>query len=209
MIGRLKGVVVQESIDGVVLDVNGVGYELAVPIGTLGRAMRDASGNVTLQVHTHVREDAITLFGFADDTERAMFRMLTAVNGVGPKIAIGILGTLPPNELAATVARGDAKRLQAVPGVGRKIAERLLLELKDKIAAGVVHGSATRASVPQSTAANSGGSRANGPLSAVAIALTRLGFKPAEADRAALSLTGREAEPLDALVRDALKVLTQ
>jgi Holliday junction DNA helicase RuvA len=214
MIGRLKGTVASESPDGtLVVDVNGVGYEVIAPLGTVGRAPRDADGRVTVLIHTNVREDAIVLFGFPDERERSAFRLLITVAGVGPKIAIGILSSLPAAELAAAVARGDIKRFQAVPGVGKKIAERLALELKEKVAAGVLSSAGAGADVP----AGAGGG-ALGPVPGLVMqggsgntlvdALTRLGFKPAEAERAAAQLKGREAEPLSNLVREALKLLT-
>lgn len=212
MIGRLKGTVAYESADGtVVIDVNGVGYEVLCPLGTLGRAPRDNDDRVTLLVQTHVREDAITLFGFADERERGAFRLLNSVAGVGPRIAVGILGALPVPELAAAVARADLKRLQSVPGVGKKLAERLALELKDKLAGGGFVGPATGANgsaVPAASAA----AYVAVPPSAGALAqlvgvLVNLGFKPPEAERAAASLKGREGEPLDVLTREALRAL--
>jgi Holliday junction DNA helicase RuvA len=210
MIGRLHGVVVSESVDGMlVVDVHGVGYEVLVPLGTLGRASRDAEGAVTLHIITHVREDAITLFGFANDTDRNIFRLLTSVAGIGPKIAIAVLGALPPHELAAAVARNDVKRLQAVPGVGRRLAERLALELKDKLAGGVT----STASAPVSFAAAGGGAVSApvvvGPAATLVATLINLGFKPAEAERVATELTPRMHEPIDVLVRDALKRLVK
>jgi Holliday junction DNA helicase RuvA len=219
MIGRLKGTVVFEAPDGVlVIDVNGVGYEVVAPLGTLGRAPRDEQGHVTLQIHTNVREDAIVLYGFPDDRERTAFRLLTAVAGVGPKIAVAILGAIPASDLVGVVARGDVRRFQAVPGVGKKIAERLALELKDKLASGVlstVGGDANGAAVPTFhpalTSAGAGSARngaAAGPMGALVTTLIGLGFKPLEAERAAAELKDREREPLDALVRAALKVLT-
>jgi Holliday junction DNA helicase RuvA len=121
MIGRLTGrVLAQEADGGVVLDVGGVGYELAVPLGTLGRVRSDDSGRVTLWVHTHVREDALALFGFADETERAAFRALLAVSNVGPKIAVAVLGALPAPELARAVAGRNLGALTAVSGLERR-----------------------------------------------------------------------------------------
>ncbi|MDP3277388.1 MAG: Holliday junction branch migration protein RuvA [Deltaproteobacteria bacterium] len=206
MIGRLHGLVVAESADGsAVVDVGGVGYEVWVPLGSLGRAPRESDGRVTLLIHTSVREDAITLYGFADAFERDVYRYLTSVTGVGPRIAIGILGALAPVELASAITRGDIKRLQTAPGVGKKLAERLVLELKDKL------GSA----VPSGTSAVSLGAHAGapalgraGPTGLLVDALTKMGFKPMEAERAALELRDRATEPLDVLMRDALRLLT-
>lgn len=212
MIGRLQGTVVDEAPDGsVVIDVHGVGYEVLVPLGTLGRCPRDGDNKVTLAVVTHVREDAITLFGFADDRERLAFRMLTAVAGVGPRTAVAVLGSLPASDLMTAVARGDVKRLQAVPGVGKRIAERLVLELKDKLT-GLPAGAASSATVTASGASTPTAYASAGPVGAAAqlvATLERLGFKTVEAERAASELSHRASEPLDALVRDALKLLVK
>lgn len=198
-----------ESPDGmVVVDVQGVGYEVMVPLGSLGRAGRDVHEAVTLYIVTNVREDAITLFGFASEHERATFRVLTTVAGIGPRIAISILGSLPPQELAGAVARNDVKRLQAVPGVGRRLAERIALELKDKLAAGVTSSSGA-------TAAGSVGAYPApapppaGPMAVFVATLINLGFKGPEAERVAAEFAHRHGEPLDALVRDALKRLVK
>src|SRR3979490_390643 len=107
MIGRLTGRVAAQEADGVVLDVGGVGYELAVPLGTLGRARADEAGRGTLWGYTHLREDALALLGFADETERPAFRALLGVSNVGPKIAVAVLGALPAAELARAVTRRD------------------------------------------------------------------------------------------------------
>lgn len=136
MIGRLTGRVVEESADGtVVLDVAGVGYELTVPLGTVGRAGVDPAAPITLFVHTHVREDALLLYGFASREDRAAFRVLIGISNIGPKIATNILSALSAGELATAVARGETNRLTAIPGVGKKTAERIVLELKDKLIA--------------------------------------------------------------------------
>src|SRR5437016_5594183 len=128
MIGRLTGRVAAHEADGsVVLDVAGVGYELVVPTGTLGRAHPDDTGRITLWVYTHVREDALALYGFADEIERAAFRVLLGVSNVGPRIAVAVLSALPAMELAAAVAEKTLAAMTAISGVGRKIAERPLL----------------------------------------------------------------------------------
>jgi Holliday junction DNA helicase RuvA len=206
VIGRLTGKVVgQEADGGIVLDVGGVGYELAAPLGTLGRARSDDAGRVTLWVHTHVREDALALYGFADETERAAFRALLGVSNVGPKIAVAILGALPAAELSRAIAGRNLAALTAVSGIGKKIAERLLLELRDKL-----HG------VPASDATLGGGGRTVGTVGPASgderlrAALTGMGFKPAEAERA-LSMIGRPAEaaPFEELLREALGILAR
>jgi len=204
MIGRLTGRIVGTESDGsVVLDVGGVGYELATPLGTLGRAHADDGGRVTLWVHTHVREDALALFGFADDPEREAFRMLIGVSNVGPKIAIAVLGALPVAELSRAVARRDLAALTAVSGIGKKIAERLLLELRDKLPVPPVRFASVPTGPATVPAQGTGEDRLKG-------ALTGMGFKPAEADRAMAALESRmTSAPLEELLREALALLAR
>jgi holliday junction DNA helicase RuvA len=202
VIGRLTGRVVEDASDGtLVLDVAGVGYEVLAPLGTLGRAAPDAAGLVTLFVHTHVREDALLLYGFASRDDRAAFRMLIGISNIGPKIGVAILSALTAGELATVIARGEPGKLTAIPGIGKKTAERLVLELKDKlIAPPPVAGAAP---VP----AGPGKPSPKGEL--LHGALTRMGFRPGEAERAIGVLGGRvESEPLGDLVREALAVLS-
>jgi Holliday junction DNA helicase RuvA len=203
MIGRLTGRVVAQEMDGgVVLDVAGVGYELAVPLGTLGRARTDDTGRISLWVHTHVREDALSLFGFVDDTERAAFRALLGVSNVGPKIAIAVLGALPAADLARAVARRDLAAMKGIPGVGKKIAERLMLELRDKLEVPDPTESSARF-VGRDGASKSAGGLLRG-------ALTGMGFKPSEADRAVAALGEREKEgPFEEVLREALAMLAK
>jgi holliday junction DNA helicase RuvA len=206
VIGRLTGRVAAQEADGnVVLDVGGVGYELAVPVGTLGRARPDEAGRVTLWVHTHVREDALSLFGFADETERAAFRALTSVSNVGPKIAIAVLGALPSVELARVIASRDLAALTAVSGVGKKIAERLLLELRDKIPTGPALGATGTPGATPPKGPAQGDDRLRG-------ALTGMGFRPTEADRAIATLGDRAQSPsvpFEELLREALALLAK
>ncbi len=212
MIGRLHGRVVSEAPDGlVVVDVGGVGYEVLVPLGTLGRCPRDDDGRVTLAVVTHVREDAITLFGFAGEADRAAFRLLNNVAGVGPRIAVSILGALPPSELVGTVLRGDVKKLQSVPGVGKRIAERLALELKDKITALPMGGPSSPGAVAVvlPTPVSAPAAAPSGPSRRLVSTLVNMGFKPVDAERVAADLAPRAGEPLADLVRDALKRLVK
>jgi Holliday junction DNA helicase RuvA len=202
MIGRLTGVAQEDSDGGVVVDVGGVGYEILVPQGTIGRARRDADGRATFHVHTHVREDQITLFGFADEGERLAFRTLITIPNVGPKTALSVLSALPAADLARAIAAKDAKRLTDVPGIGKKTAERLLLELRDKLpldAAVVVSGPPAPASA-----------RPRATRDALLSALVNMGYRAAEAERAVATLEGKlDATPLAELVRDALVVLAK
>ena len=131
MIARLRGKPVARTADGLVLDVGGVGYLVAATTAALRKA--DGADEVALDVYTHVREDAIQLFGFADGGERELFTQLLSVNGVGPKVALAILSASPAAELRRAIALEDTARFQAIPGIGKKTAERIVLELKEKL----------------------------------------------------------------------------
>jgi Holliday junction DNA helicase RuvA len=187
-----------------VLDVAGVGYEVLSPLGALGRARAHAAagGELTFYVHTHVREDALSLFGFATPEDKAAFRTLISISNVGPKMALALLSGMTAEELARAVGSKDLTKLVAVPGIGKKTAERLLLELKDKLTP------VTRPTGERREQA----SRAAGPSNAelLSSALTRMGYRPAEADRAIMHLGGRiDTEPVQILVREALAVLAR
>lgn len=211
MIGRLSGRVVEEAADGtVVLDVHGVGYEVMLPIGSLGRSLADASPRpgaeveVTVFVHTHVREDALLLYGFATREDRAAFRALISVSGIGPKIALALLGALPGPDLSTTVARGDVVKLTKIPGIGKRTAERIVLELKDKLP--VVVGSAPGGSPVDAHAPPALGGKA----ALVERALVEMGFRPPEAERATAALGDKvDTAPLPELVRLALAHLVR
>jgi holliday junction DNA helicase RuvA len=196
--------VVEHASDGsCVLDVNGVGYEVFVPIRSFGRLQVGAKG--VLHVHTHVREEALTLYGFESGDDREAFRILMSVSGVGPKVALAVLAELTAADLASAVSRGDRRRLEAISGVGKKTAARLLLELKDKLA-GVAGASALK---------GASGAPVFTPMplgdvpSQVCDALTRLGFTRAQAE-AAVAAQIHEAGPapqVEQLLRQALATL--
>jgi Holliday junction DNA helicase RuvA len=205
MIGRLTGRILAEEPDGaVVVDVGGVGYELLAPLGAVGRAKVEEDGRLTFFVHTHAREDALTLFGFASDADRAAFRMLIGVSNVGPKTGLAVLSALPANDLATAIAAKDVAQLTRIPGIGKKTAERLVLELRDKLTRSTSIGRAAPGSLAnqQTTPAS--------PREVLLGALTRMGYRPAEAERAVLGLGPRVAtEALPDLVRDALAILAK
>lgn len=208
MIGRLFGNVIAHEDDGtVVVDVGGVGYDLTVPIGTVGRAAKDDGGRTVFFVHTHVREDVLSLFGFASDRDRTAFRTLIGVSNVGPKTAIAVLSALPADELARAVASRELGKLTSISGVGKKTAERLLLELKDKLPLLAHEGAASSVqNAPKATGAAALGGKAE----LLASALIRLGYKPQEADRAVKALEDRVVtEELAALVKEALAFLAK
>jgi Holliday junction DNA helicase RuvA len=133
MIGRLAGQVIDARPDELVLDVGGVGYRVKIPLSTFYRLAEAGEGKVALHVHTHVREDAIQLFGFWTPEERALFERLIAISGVGPRIALAVLSGVGVLELEAAVRESDRTVLERIPGIGRKTAERVLLELKDRV----------------------------------------------------------------------------
>jgi Holliday junction DNA helicase RuvA len=205
MIGRLVGTIVsEEPTGGLVIDVGGVGYELACPIGTVGRAATETDApqehpRVVLHVHTNLRQDALELFGFSGLEERAAFRQLINVPNVGPKLAIAVLNILPADELAEVIDREDKVRLSKVPGVGKKTAERLVLELRGKLPR---LGSSTGG-------AGAGGNAPAGDLdNRLVAALTGLGYRQTEAEKAAAHLVGGDApQDLSSLLREALKYL--
>ncbi len=198
MIGRLFGTVVGQGDDGTVtIDVNGVGYDVTVPLGALGRARKDGD-RVILHIHTVVREDAFMLFGFPSLEDREVFRMLISVSSVGPKIATSILGALPPDELQSAIARRELGRLTAITGVGKKTAERLLLELKDKLGGLSLAGLGPAATKPTTAPVAT-------KQELLRSALANMGFKPAEVERAVETVRDRLAtSDLAELVRDAL-----
>jgi Holliday junction DNA helicase RuvA len=196
VIGRLRGVIVERSLDGsVVLEVGGVGYEVFVPLGALGRLPQ---GEVSLHVHTHVREDAFTLYGFPTSDDRAAFRTLLGVSSIGPKVALAVLSHLDARALAQAIARQDKTLLTRIPGVGKKLVERMLLELQDKlafVAAGSSSGTTLAAPAPVPS----------GPLQQAAAVLVSMGFRPQEADRAVAAIAkDAEGKSVEQLLREAL-----
>ena len=197
MIGRLRGRVLEDEGDGaLVLDVQGVGYAVTLPLGSLGR-IESVDEQITLHVHTHFRDGAIELYGFATGDERTAFRTLITIPKVGPKLAMAVLGSLTVGDLATCVSRGEVGRLTKVPGVGKKTAERMVLELEGKLSG----------LTPTTTAAaRIGPAKVQGQV--VVEALVRMGFKPAEAERAVASLDDVD-QPLSDLIRAALAVLSR
>ena len=132
MIGQLRGTILEKSPNQLIVEAAGVGYEVQIPISTF-TAIPDQGGNVTLRIYTHVREDALLLFGFATTQEKAVFERLIGVSGIGPKLAITVLSGLATAELVTAIRAGDVLKLVRIPGVGKKTAERMVLELKDKL----------------------------------------------------------------------------
>lgn len=195
MIARLSGKLLETGDGFAVIDVGGVGY--LVHLSTVTLASFPARGEaVSLRIHTHVREDALDLYAFATEDEEAVFRALIDVKGVGPRAAVNILSGIEARELAQAVAGGDVVRLTKVPGVGKKTAERLVVELKDKLLALAKAGGAA----PVAADADA--------LEQLRAALVNLGYKPPQAESAVESLRDEaEGKELDVLLREALKRL--
>ena len=133
MISFLRGRVLEKHPNRLTVDVQGVGYDVHVPLSTYYR-VAEPPGEVSLRVHTHVREDALQLFGFLTDLERQLFERLIGVSGIGPKMAVALLSGMEARDLLLSVQRGDVARLTGIPGIGKKTAERIVLELKDRVA---------------------------------------------------------------------------
>ncbi|MBW1886910.1 MAG: Holliday junction branch migration protein RuvA [Deltaproteobacteria bacterium] len=131
MIAHINGILFKKTTQSLIIDNDGIGYEIIAPLSTF-YSLPEEDNRVSLHIHTHVREDAFMLFGFKTLLEKEIFRMLISVSGIGPKLAINILSGIGPDELLEAMASGDALRLQSIPGVGKKTAERIALELRDK-----------------------------------------------------------------------------
>ncbi len=185
MISRLRGAPAGRTVDGLVLDVGGVGYLVAATPSALRLA--DGVPEVTLETYLHVREDALQLYGFADAAERALFVHLLGVGGIGPKVALAVVSSAPAADLQRAIALGDTARFQAIPGIGKKTAERIVLELKDSIADTIDSGVA--AGAPRELVARD--------------ALVELGYSVVEAERA-LARVDPEL-PAEERVREALR----
>src|SRR5262249_18639386 len=194
MIGYLSGTLKHLDATTALVAVNGVGYEVHISLQTYYRL--EGKRDVELDIHTHVREDALALYGFATAEEKNAFEKLIAISGIGPTLAQKILSGIDPADLADAVARGDARKLTGIPGVGKKTAERICLELRDKLAVPAAAPAApTRTSVDED----------------VHSALVNLGYRPKDAD-AALEIARKELGPdaeLSALLKRALRQLTK
>jgi holliday junction DNA helicase RuvA len=197
MIALLTGSIAYRSIDHLVVDVGGVGYRLMIPLSTFYSLPE--TGVVRLHVHTNVKEDAIHLYGFHSMPEKDLFILLLSVSGIGPRLALNILSNIAAGELGAALAHGDLRRLSAIPGIGRKTAERMVLELKDKIGRLVSAPLATAPQVP-------------GPatlLDDTLSALVNLGYKENQARKVLESMEIASDAPLETVLRGALKILVK
>ena len=197
MIGYLRGKLRSRSADRVVVDVGGVGYSVAISLNTFAEIDRAASGTeIELEIHTHVREDALALYGFATAREKELFEKLIAVSGIGPRLAQVVLSGMAPDDLLAALAAGDVARLVRIPGVGKKTAERMVVELRDKV-------QALAAELPAAKPTT----RSDADL---VEALVNLGYKANQAE-AAVAAARKEAPgvPFSELLRLALRRLSR
>jgi len=191
MIGRLRGTLIAKRPPWIVLDVQGVGYELEVPMSTL-YDLPDAGREVTLLTHYAIKEDTAALYGFLRDEERALFRNLQKVSGIGARIALAVLSGVSTNEFARLVHDADVTALTRIPGIGKKTAERIVVELRDRVDAGAL-------------AAQPRAGRAPGtPQDEAIAALQQLGYKPVEAARLAKEAAA-EGDDAEAIIRKALR----
>ncbi|GAB4273253.1 MAG: Holliday junction branch migration protein RuvA [Coriobacteriia bacterium] len=190
MIAFVRGRVVDKRPDSAVLDVGGVGYEVAMPTGSLA-ALPGEGQEATVMTYLHVRDDGVSLFGFASDEEKALFEALIGVSGVGPKVALAALSALAPATLRQAIASEDVATVASTPGIGKKTAQRIIVELKDKVGVPEV---SVAADVPPE------------PLGEAVEALTQMGFSRREVMRALSDFEG-DGEQAEALVRHALKRL--
>jgi Holliday junction DNA helicase RuvA len=193
MIAHLRGRVLEKHPTRVIVETAGVGYELHVPLSSFS-AIGEPGSDVALRVHTHVREDAIQLFGFATALELSLFDRLIAVNGIGPRLALSLLSGIEPSDLVQAVATSDIARLVSIPGVGKKTAERIILELKDKLG-GITSSGATTA---DSTRAD------------LVSALVNLGYHRPAAEKAVdQALKSTPVGGFEQALRSALRTLTR
>jgi Holliday junction DNA helicase RuvA len=196
MIAHLRGVLLAKHPNQAIVETYGVGYDVAITVPTF-TDLPAAGAEVSLHIHTHVREDALSLYGFLRLTEKHLFEKLLTVSGIGPTLAIKILSGMPADEMVGAIRGGDLARLTRIPGIGKKTAERMVLELRDKL--------------PATTGEPEVGATAATPVEEDVIsALVNLGYQRAAADKALLAARGsKNAQNFDSLFRQALGLLSK
>jgi Holliday junction DNA helicase RuvA len=200
MIARIKGILIYKSVSHVIVDAHGIGYRIFVPLTTFYE-LPETGRSVSLNIYTHVKEDALHLFGFHTPEDQGIFQMLISVSGIGPRLALNILSGIPAREFIRAVTQGNLSRLVAIPGVGKKTAERMVLELKDKFHKMDIGGIVAESST--------GRERDEAMKEDALSALVNLGYKSATAtkviDRVVAESSGELS--LDVLLKEALKRL--
>ena len=197
MIAMLTGTIAHKSPDHIILDVNGVGYRVLIPFSTYYE-LPEEGGSASLQIHTSVREDAIQLYGFRTRLEKSFFQLLISVSGIGPKMGRDFLSNIQPSTLAQALSQGDIHKLSAIPGIGKKTAERLVLELKDKVC---------RLDLSSVPAAELREIPTGDVMDDVASALLNLGYKEPQVRRALAGLDAAQGGSVEDMLKQALKVL--
>lgn len=194
MIGKLSGTLTDKGPTEVTIDVGGVGYQIFIPLSVFYR-LPDVGARVSLYTHTHVREDALQLFGFLGPEEKQVFLLLNGVSGIGPKLAVNILSGIPAEDLARALKESDQPRLLSIPGVGKKLAERMIVELRDKFLSLPAAGIAQRDGTQLTRDAVS--------------ALVNLGYRRAEAEKSVSEIARNGEGSLGEVLKEALRRLSQ
>ena len=194
MIAKISGTLEHKVPGEVIVDVAGVGYQIFIPLNVFYR-LPEVGGTISLHIHTHLREDALQLFGFMEQEEKHIFLLLNGVAGIGPKLAINILSGIPVEELARALKEGDHLKLLSIPGVGKKLAERMIVELRDKMLR-----------VPSAETGRADGSQ----LTRDAVsALVNLGYRQGEAERSVREVARQGEATLAEVLKEALRRLSQ
>ena len=198
MIAHLKGKLTYKSPIEIAIDVNGVGYQVFVPLSTF-YALPEVEEDVFLDIHTHMREESLKLFGFYTTDEKKIFEKLIAINKVGPKLALTILSGMPPAELFTTIDSNDIGKLSTIPGIGRKTAERLILEMRDKMDGISLDSGIQKDSIPQ-----------NGLLDDALSALVNLGYKKNQAEQTLKKVypEGEVGDSIEDIIKKSLNLLS-
>lgn len=194
MIAKISGTLEHKVPGEVIVDVGGVGYHVFIPLSVFYR-LPEMGGAVSLFIHTHLREDALQLFGFIEHEEKQVFLLLNSVTGIGPKLAINILSGIPADELARALKEEDQPRLLSIPGVGKKLAERMVVELRDKFQA-----------IPSAEAGRGDGSQL---MRDAVSALVNLGYRQGEAEKNVRDITRQGEKTLAEVLKEALRRLGQ
>jgi Holliday junction DNA helicase RuvA len=196
VIAQISGTLAQKIPGEIIVDVGGVGYQVLIPLNVFYQ-LPEIGASVSMQIYTHVREDALQLFGFNDFAEKQVFLLLISVSGIGPKLAVNILSGIPAEELARALREGDQVRLVAIPGVGRKLAERMMVELKDKFAA--LSPAGVESAKPEI------GSQV---MQDAVSALVNLGYKRPEAEKTVREVLKNGDRSLENVLKDTLRRLS-
>ena len=197
MIAQISGTLAHKVPGEVIVDVGGVGYQVFIPLNVFYR-LPEIGARVTLYIHTHLREDALQLFGFQEATEKQVFLLLNSVAGIGPKLAVNILSGIPADELAQAIKEGDQLRLVSIPGVGKKLAERIIVELRDKFAT-------FQAQVTETSVASNGSQLMQDAVSA----LVNLGYRKAEVEKSVRDTVQAGNTTLEEVIKEALRRISR